>query len=277
MPLTRFQTELAHLLGVNRDRESHLAGGAALHFSPNSKRFSNDLDYFHDSEERVAKAYSADAALLAKTGYSVEVEMNQPGFIRAIISKNGDSTKVEWAHDSAWRFMPALSNPTVGYQLHPLDLAVNKLLALVGRDEPRDFLDIMYIHKEILPLGALCWAATGKDPGFTPLSLLEILRRRGKYRPEDFSRLMLTSPVDLPSMKQEWLAALASAETFMRTRPTEEAGCLYYSPKKRRFVEPAGTDQSDCIPHFGGPGGVLPRLYSGDAFSDQLSAAPVVG
>jgi hypothetical protein len=28
-------------------------------------------------------------------------------------------------------------------QLHPIDLAVNKLLALAGRDEARDFLDIL--------------------------------------------------------------------------------------------------------------------------------------
>lgn len=59
-------------------------------------------------------------------------------------------------------------------------------------------------------LGPLCWAACGKDPGFTPLSLLELLRRRGRVRTEDLARLDLAAPVDLHAMKQEWIAALAT-------------------------------------------------------------------
>ncbi len=60
MPLTRFQSQIALLLSKNRSEDSHLAGGAALHFAPNSLRYSMDLDYFHDSEERVATAFQAD-------------------------------------------------------------------------------------------------------------------------------------------------------------------------------------------------------------------------
>jgi hypothetical protein len=30
-------------------------------------------------------------------------------------------------------------------------------------------LDILYVHERMLALGALCWAAAGKDPGFTPI------------------------------------------------------------------------------------------------------------
>lgn len=63
--------------------------------------------------------------------------------------------------------MPAQKHPHSGYQLHPIDLAINKVLALAGRDEARDFLDVLHAHATILPLGALCWAAVGKDPGFT--------------------------------------------------------------------------------------------------------------
>ena len=63
MPLTAFQAAIAELLAVNRSSDSYLAGGAALHIEPNSKRYSNDLDYFHDSEERVA------LAVLVATGY----------------------------------------------------------------------------------------------------------------------------------------------------------------------------------------------------------------
>jgi hypothetical protein len=63
VPLTEFQRFVLGLLADNRSPDSYLAGGAALHFAPNSRRFSNDLDFFHDSEARVASAFAADADL----------------------------------------------------------------------------------------------------------------------------------------------------------------------------------------------------------------------
>ncbi len=272
MPLTEYQKEIARLLAVNRSEESHLAGGAALHFLPNSKRFSNDLDYFHDTTEEVAKAFNQDMAALEASGFEIQVEMHQPGYIRAIVSKNAHNTKIEWAHDSAWRFMPVVFNPEVGYQLHPVDLAVNKTLALAGRDEARDYIDILYADEKILPLGGLCWAAAGKDPGFTPLSLLELLKRRGKYRPEDFLRLQVSGGLDLPAMKTQWLAALKKADEFIRNRPVEEVGCLYYSRSRHQFVTPSSTltGDGDIVSHFGKIGGILPRFYDGDTLSKGL-------
>jgi len=221
-------------------------------------RFSRDLDYFHDSEARVAEAFSADRKLLDTGGYSIDVELNQPGFVRAIVRKDGHATKVEWARDSAWRFMPTVRDDRVGFVLHPVDLAVNKVLALAGRDEPRDVLDALYLHRHVLVLGALCWAACGKDPGFTPLSLLDLLRRRGQVRAEDLARLDLAEPIDLHAMKHTWLEALDSVEPFVGSRPPGEIGCLYYSATRKEFVDP--REITDAVPHFGRPGGVLPRV-----------------
>jgi hypothetical protein len=257
MPLTTFQAAIAELLAVNRSADSYLAGGAAMQIEPNSKRYSNDLDYFHDSEARVAQAVRDDTRLLEEAGYGVEVLMRQPGFTRAIVRKGEDATKLEWAHDSAWRFLPTVRDGRSGFQLSAIDLAINKLLALVGRDEPRDYLDI-HQAMDVLPLGALCWAAAGKDPGFTPAMLLDLLRRRGRYRPEDFDRLDLVEPVDLPQLKRRWLAALAAAEHFFATRDPGEVGCLYYSRSLGKFVEPRPGDE--VVPHYGRPGGVLPTV-----------------
>ena len=260
MPLTRYQEEVARLLSSNRRQDSYLAGGAALHLEPNTTRYSNDLDYFHDAVERVANAFAADQQTLEHAGHALTIDVQLPGYIRGTLARGGAHTKVEWAHDSAWRFMPTVPHAVVGFTLHPVDLAINKLLALVGRDEPRDFLDIIDLHHRTLTLGALCWAAAGKDPGFTPLSLLEMLRRRGRYHPEDFARLQLAKPVDLTALKQEWLRALDDAEAFVRSRPPNEIGCLYYSPSLDRFVVPGPDAPDDVVPHFGRPGGVLPRI-----------------
>ena len=258
MPLTDFQTNLAACLAENRTFDSYLAGGAAILIEPNTERYSNDLDYFHDSERRVAEAFAADRELLEKHGYTLRVDLTQPGYTRAVVRLGADSTKVEWAHDSSWRFMPTLRHERFGYVLHPTDLAVNKVLALAGRDEPRDLLDTLYQHREVLFLGALCWAACGKDPGFTPLSLLELLRRRGRVRPEDLTRLRLATSIDLQQLKTEWLDALDSVEPFASSLPAEEIGCLYYSSSRRAFVDPRQVP--DALPHFGRPGGVVPSI-----------------
>ena len=258
MPLTDYQASVARLLSENRTFDSYLAGGAAILIEPNTARFSRDLDYFHDSEARVAEAFAADRRLLEAGRYALDVDLNQPGYIRAIVRKDGHATKVEWARDSAWRFMPTVRDDRVGFMLHPVDLAVNKVLALAGRDEPRDVLDTLHLHRRVLALGALCWAACGKDPGFTPLSLLELLRRRGRVRTLDLARLDLVKPIDLHATKRAWLEVLDSVEPFVATRPPDEIGCLYHSASTHAFVDP--RDASDAMPHFGRPGGVLPRV-----------------
>lgn len=262
VPLTSYQEEIARLLSVNRTPDSYLAGGAALHIEPNSKRYSNDLDYFQDSEERVASAFVEDRKTLEAAGHHLRVLLNQPGFIRTVVNKADRETRVEWAHDSAWRFLPPVRSEAAGFQLHPVDLAINKVLALAGRDEARDVLDVLDADDRILALGALCWAAAGKDPGFTPLSLLDLLRRRGRCRPEDFSRLLLEQPVDLVALKSKWIEALARADVFIHSRPPGEIGCLYYSLTREEFV--ADFDPSevgrDVRIHYGRPGGVIPRL-----------------
>lgn len=248
------------MLAANRSPDSYLAGGAALHLLPNSKRFSNDLDYFHDSEKRVAEAFATDRAMLEAESMAITVELAQPGYIRALVTHGKDATKIEWARDSDWRFMPTVKDRDAGYVLHPIDLALNKVFALAGRDEARDLFDVLCIHEEILSLGALVWAAAGKDPGFTPLSLLELLKRRGHNRPEEFKRLRLVQPVDLELTKKKWIDALQEAERFIRGRPADELGCLYYSPSSGRFVTPGPGAPADVIAHFGRPGGVLPRV-----------------
>jgi hypothetical protein len=87
-----------------------------------------------------------------------------------------------------------------------------------------------------------------------------MLGRRGRLRPADLQHLDLVSPIDIPAFKESWLAALREAEGFVRGRPHNEAGCLYYSLSAQCFVCPDPNAASDAVPHFGRPGGVLPTL-----------------
>lgn len=128
-----------------------------------------------------------------------------------------------------------------------------------GRKEPRDFLDTLYVHDRTLCLGAMVWAGTAKDPGFTPLMLLGLLRRRGRYHAEDFARLALTEQPNLVELKQRWLDALERADEFIASRPADQHGCLYFSPSLQGFPRNP-LDVSDVVPHYGRPGGVLPMV-----------------
>ncbi len=263
MPLTPYQRELLALLSSSRTDERYLAGGAAMHFAPNSARFSDDLDFFHDSEERVARSFAADRALLVDAGHRVDIDIALPGHVRATVSRREQSTRIDWAHDSAWRFLPLVRDELGGLLLHPIDLAINKLLAVAGRDEPRDYVDILFAHEHTLRIAGLAWAAVGKDPGLTPLSLLELLRRRGRYRSDDFARLQLAAPFDVVRAKQTWIAALEETEAFVRERPATEYGALYYSGRETRFVIPradVSLESQGIVLHYGAPGGVVPRI-----------------
>ena len=178
-----------------------------------------------------------------------------------LLGAGDQATRIDWAHDSEWRFMPLVRLDDGGLALHEVDLAINKVLTLAGREEARDFVDILYAHEHILPLGALTWAAVAKDPGFTPASLLEQLKRRGRYRPEEIDRLELAVPLDLVEAKVAWRAALSDADKFIRERPHDEVGCLYYSPSRDCFVAPSpgiSLKEQGLVPHFGQSGGILP-------------------
>jgi hypothetical protein len=276
MPLTSLQSVIAGLISVNRSPSSHLAGAAALHLEPNSPRSSNDLNYFHDAEVLVGQAFAADRKALETSGYEVKVVLSQPGFVRAIVGLDGQATKVEWAHDTSWRFLPPVADPAVGYRLHPIDLSINKVLALAGRDEPRDLLDVIYVHSHHLSVGSLCWAAVGKDPGYSPEMLVELLARKGRYRAEDFAPLNLASPPEIADLKRTWLEALTGARQLVNDLPPEDAGCLYWDPVGEKFVTPAG-DLTRLVRHFGCKGGILPAVGEQPPIAGDRQAQRLLG
>lgn len=258
MPLSDIQRTVLAAISENRSEVSHLAGASAIQASPKSIRYSGDLDFFHDTEEAVAGAFAKDRGVLEKLDFSVSPILSQPGFIRARVARQGEEVLVDWAHDSAWRFMPTISLEGIGNVLHPVDLAVNKVLALGGREESRDWVDVLYLDANFISLGAMVWAAAGKDPGINPDMLLGLLSRKGKIHQRDLDRLMLTPDVQLGDLHAQWTHSLREAHSFVTSRPPSEAGRLYIHPGSGRFFTPgAGDDYQLCEPR---PGGILPRI-----------------
>jgi hypothetical protein len=227
MPISDIQDRVLRCIAANRSPESYLAGATVLHRDRRSPRYSQDLDFFHDIEDSVAVCAQKDADTLRDAGYAVAWLLRTPSFHRAVVSVEKRQLKIEWAQDSAFRFFPVQRDEQCGYRLHEADAAINKVLALAGRDEVRDFVDVIHIHKTSLSLGALAWAACGKDPGFTPEFLLDHAGRHTVYTQKDVERLSLAEPVEIGRLKRDWLDAAEQARRLVAGLPAEDVGCLY--------------------------------------------------
>jgi hypothetical protein len=184
----------------------------------------------------VARAAEQDAATLPNAGMRVHWQRREPTFFQALISRDAETTKLEWVVDSDFRFFPTVRDDVFGYMLHPVDLAANKIMAAAGRREPRDIVDAVTIHDEILPLGAVIWAAVEKAPGFTPEGLINEIRRNARYTAADFLRIASTPPVDAGVVMRRLHEALIEAEAFVARMPTDKIGLLFF--KDGKIVQP---------------------------------------
>jgi hypothetical protein len=225
VPLSRLQRGILALLAAQRNPESYVAGAAMLNLD--GPRFSEDIDIFHDREEAVARAAEADAARLAQDGYALQWLRREPGLHAALVARDADTTRLEWARDSDFRFFPTVKDDVFGYRLHVFDLATNKALAAAGRREPRDVLDLLHVHRRHFHLGAVIWAAVAKDPGFSPESLICEIRRNARYRADDYADLALAQPIDAGLVARELRAALDEADAFVALMPIGKEGLVF--------------------------------------------------
>lgn len=260
MPLGNFERKVLAVIAAHRNPDSYVAGATVLNQSAGSARISRDIDIFHEVEAALEKAVSEDCAALEAAGFAVEVNRALPGLVRAMVRQGPNRTKLEWVFDSTFRFFPVEPDEELGYRLNFWDAATNKVLAAAGRAEIRDYVDLLALHRGHLCLGALVWAAAGKDAGLSPAFILGELSRVQRYPAEAYASLLLAEPANPSALKTTWLSALREAgELFDQVLGKAPLGCL--------FLDPAGiprcpTRESlpSLKPHFGSVRGSLPRI-----------------
>lgn len=261
MPIADFEKAVLRLLAANRNPESFVAGATVLLRDEKSHRWSQDIDLFHDTAESLKFAAEADAAVLEKHRYRVTWDNVQPTFRRALIAREGRMTKLEWVFDSAFRFFPVQPDAELGYVLNFWDAATNKVLALAGRGELRDYLDVLHLHRQHLGLGTLVWAACGKDIGYTPQFLIEEAQRLAHYPVSLLAKLELREAVDLVECKKQWLAAVGAARALFDQLPAEEIGCLYLDAAGKPVTPDPGSAEFPALRrHFGSVRGAWPVI-----------------
>ena len=98
--------------------------------------------------------------------------------------------------------------------LHPADAVANKLCALYGRAEVRDYIDVhgvlqdgRYAREDLLRL------ATDHDPGFDPAQFAEALRAVRRFPSSAFDPYKLTSDQikELCAQLLSWADAIEAA------------------------------------------------------------------
>lgn len=268
MALTPFQRTICRLIAEHRiaSGESYVAGGVALNELTGANRLSRDVDLFHDTDEALETTWQADRRLLEGRGFTVRVVRELRTFIEAEIIGPDDRIRMEWARDSSFRFFPLIRHEEFGLTLHPFDLATNKVLALVGRLEVRDWIDVITSDSRIQPLGYLAWAACGKDPGFSPGAILEHAARSGRYSADEVGTLSFAGdPPDAARLAREWHQMLEGAAEVIRALPAEHAGQAVLSEagdlcRVNASELPLLLSEGALVFHAGSIRGALPQL-----------------
>ncbi len=269
MALTAFQSRVVRLLAAHRTRsgESYVAGGVALNQALGTPRISRDVDLFHDSATALRHSCDEDCRLLREAGMAVNTVRDTAHFVEAVVAAGPDHVLLQWARDSAYRFFPLIEDELLGLTLHPLDLATNKALALAGRLEPRDWVDMISCHQRLQPLGYLAWAACGKDPGYNP-DLILAAAARAHYAQAELNDLDFAGgPPAAAALSQVWKQAVAAAQAICAALPAETVGCCVLGPDGlpyRGAADQVATDlQAQAVRfHEGHIGGVWPSLGS---------------
>jgi hypothetical protein len=233
MPLTSLQKQVLLILAANRSEESHFAGGLVLNSTEDSARFSHDFDIFHEAEAEVARASDLDVKALRASGYEVQPAVgdwkNPTSFRKARLLRGEEALEIDWAADSAFRFFPIQKDPVLGWRLHLFDMATNKALALAARSVTRDYVDIVELDKTY-PLEAIIWAACGKDEGYSPILLLDMMRRFARINPRQLETIQARQ-LDPIALKKAWIAMSDRAEEEIThladTRPEIPIGVAF--------------------------------------------------
>ena len=268
MAFTPLQRDVCRLLagGRRRHRDSYVAGGVALSVALRSHRLSRDVDLFSDTTEAVARSWDRDRLSLESARFEVTPLRERPGYVEAAVARGQERLVMEWARDSAFRFFPLVEDDDLGLALHPFDLATNKVLALVGRLEARDWVDVLACDARLQPLGYLAWAACGKDPGFTPGGILAQARRSSRYSADELASLAFDGPPPSASdLSRQWRGALDRAGAVIDRLPAEHVGEAVLTQSATLFrgdAEELAEAETANRPRFhrGRAGGAWPHI-----------------
>lgn len=205
--LTPLQEELLRIFaGIEESNFFYLTGGTALAAIYLQHRYSKDLDLFTTEEEIIGHIGDRILNRLSSNSMQAESTRKFKSFYEIIVKKGKRECPIHLALDSPFRFEDPKEN-LYGVKVDSfIDIATNKLLALFGRTEPRDFVDVFFLIKEHFSLEELIEKSRQKDPGLEEY-YLAIAFHQAEELPDDLSKLpvKMVKPLDLKEMKNYFI------------------------------------------------------------------------
>jgi predicted nucleotidyltransferase component of viral defense system len=152
-----------------------LTGGSALAGYYLHHRTSADLDFFTASDETFRHGRRFLAAAVHDIGATMEVVREYPGFAELQAIVGGERIRVDLVHDTS----PQVKSEKLlveGAVVDTLeDIGANKICAIVGRSEIRDYIDLFFLERAGQRPQEAIARAQEKDPGVEPATLAWVL------------------------------------------------------------------------------------------------------
>jgi hypothetical protein len=157
------------------DTGFYLTGGTAASRGYLQHRFSDDLDYFVNDDDRFGLWVERIIQALNKD-WQCDVLMKEERFARLNLSRNDTSLKVEMIDDVPARVGNVQNHPVLGRLDSAGNILANKVTALLSREEPKDLADIwgFCCHKKLSLRDAIT-DAQSKAAGVFPADLGRVL------------------------------------------------------------------------------------------------------
>jgi predicted nucleotidyltransferase component of viral defense system len=211
--LTEIQIEFIRRLAKSSIQDRFfLTGGTALSEFYLKHRLSEDLDFFTGEERNVIDVLPVVEVINRELSGKLEIKRSARSIIQFLITRGEEMLHCDFAYDSPFRLKPTVLNPEFGIFIdNELDIACNKLSALYDRNNPKDFVDIFFIDREIIAFDQLLIEALKKHIGLENYWLAQAL-----IKVEDFRVFpKMIRPLDIEEFKEffrqkaEWLMTIS--------------------------------------------------------------------
>ena len=143
-----------------------LTGGTALSAFYLGHRVSEDMDFFTEEEGQVPQVLPILQEIVSKLNAQLEIKRSFRSYLEVFITKEKETLRCDFALDSPYRLEKKIFRQEYGiYVDNVLDISCNKLSALYDRGDPKDFVDIYFIDREVIPFERLVEEAKKKHIG----------------------------------------------------------------------------------------------------------------
>jgi len=180
------------------DTGFYLTGGTASSRGYLHHRFSDDLDFFVNDDNRFGLwADRSIQSLTQSKDWSCQVLTKEERFVRLNLTGNEAVLKLEFVNDVPAHVGQIQNHPVLGRMDSPENILANKVTAALDRDEPKDFADIWgFCIQKGLSLHEAITNAQSKAAGVFPVDLARSLC---SVQPADWQavRWINAPPVDV--------------------------------------------------------------------------------